>query len=338
MVALKPDADRIRSFLKDLPDQDWLKRSERRVWPLFLYHYTDIINAVQILHDGCIYSRKQILSRGKNIVDSASSGVLAGTRDPVMDYVRLYFRPKTPTQYHSEGIYSKARLAASRFPDAHCPVPIFFLFDSAEILTRASSRFSDGCLGSQHARILSTADEFEQLPWKGIYHNSRFNPSSAEGRDIVFRRNAEVIVPKKADLGALRFIYCRSQAEKETLLHLLTPDLRQQYGRKIVATPRSEHYFRRQTFIQTARLNSDSIRLHFSPETQSPGPFHARVQLNTGLGRRSLENGNFNLATLGESLIWVLMLRPPVSNYEIRIFLDGYLAYANSHHEADLPF
>lgn len=60
MVAVKPDADRIRSFLKDLANQDWLKRSERRVWPLFVYHYTDIINAVQILRDGCVYSRKQM--------------------------------------------------------------------------------------------------------------------------------------------------------------------------------------------------------------------------------------------------------------------------------------
>jgi hypothetical protein len=338
MVVLKPDADQIRSFLKDLANQDWLKRSERRVWPLFVYHYTDISNAVQILHEGCVYSRRQIQSRGKDIVDSASSGVLASTRDLVKDCVRFYFRPKTPTQYHAEGIYSKTKLAVSKFPDAHCPVPIFFLFDSAAILTRSDSSFSDGCLGSPHARILSTAAELEQLPWAGIYHNSWFYPSSVEGSDIVFRRNAEVIVPKTVDLGALRYVYCRSEAEKETLLHLLTPGLRQQYGRKIVATQRSEHYFRRQTFIQTARLNSVSIRLHFSPETQSPGPFHARVQVNTGFGQRSLENTNFNLAALGESRIWVLTLRPPVSNYEILIFLDGYLAYANGHHEADLPF
>lgn len=337
MVAVKPDADRIRSFLKDLANQDWLKRSERRVWPLFVYHYTDIINAVQILRDGCVYSRKQMQSSGRAIVDSASSGVLVNTRDLVKDCARFYFRPKTPTQYHAEGIYSKTKLAASKFPDAHCPVPIFFLFDSAEILTRADSRFSDGGLGSPHARILSTAAEFEQLPWARVYHNSSFYPSSTEGSDIVFRRNAEVIVPKNVGLGALRYVYCRSEAEKETLLHLLTPDLRQRYGRKIVATPRSDHYFRRQTFVLKARLSPDSVLFHFSPETLSPGPFHAQVELETSSGHRSLENDGFDLSSL-DDFIWRLTLRPPVLSYTIRLLLDGLLTYENAYEEIDLPF
>jgi hypothetical protein len=337
MVTLKPDANQIRSFLRDLANQDWLKRSERRVWPLFVYHYTDISNAVQILHDGCIYSRKQIQSRGKAIVDSASSGVLASTRDLVKDCVRFYFRPKTPTQYHAEGIYSKAKLAVSKFPDAHCPVPIFFLFDSAAVLTRSDSSFSDGCLGSPHARILSTAAELEQLPWARIYHNSWFYPSSVEGSDIVFRRNAEVIVPKAVDLGALRYIYCRSEAEKETFLHLLTPALRQRYGRKIVATQRSDHYFRRQTFVLKARLSCDGVFFHFSPETLSPGLFHVRVDLKTDSGHRFLENDGFNLSGI-DDFIWRLTLRPPAFSYTIRLLLDGILAYENAYEEMDLPF
>lgn len=339
MVALKPDAGRIRAYLKKLAGEDWLKRSERRVWPLFVYHYTDIVNAVRILSDGAIYSRKQIQSSGKLRVDSASLGVISNTPDFVKDCVRFYFRPKTPTQYHAEGIYSKARLSTSKFPDAHCPVPIFLLFDSAEVLTRHDSRFSDGCLGSSSAKILSTAVDLEQLPWKLIYHNSYFNPSTYEGSEIVLRRNAEVIVPKRMGLEALRFIYCRSEAEKETLLYLLTPKLREQYGRKIVATPRSDHYFRRQTFIRTVRFTPDTIRLDFSPETFSPGPFRVCVEVSTDKVQRSLVNESFDLTKLDERCTWRLALRPPAHKYEIRVFLDEYLAYGNNFEtDLDLPF
>jgi len=336
MVALKPDAHEIRSFLTDLAQQSWVKRSERHTWPLFVYHYTDITNAVQILRDGRLYSRRQIETTGRSIVDCASSAVLAGTDDRVKDCVRFYFRPKTPTQYYAEGIHSKITLRQSSFPDAHRPVPVFFLFNSAAVLTRQNVEFSDGGLGNRRARVLSTATELKGLPWKRIYHNGSFPPSSRE--DIVFRRNAEVIVPTSIGLRTLRYIYCRSEAEKDTLLHMFAPDLRQQYGRKVVATPRSEHYFRQRTFVQKARLSSDTVRLDFSPETRSPGPFHARVELDAAGRQRSLEIRDFELARLPQSHTWRLGLRPAASSYEIRVFLDNHLAYANRYKEEDLPF
>lgn len=164
MVSVKPDANRIEEFLDRLSNEDWVRRSERRWWPKFVFHYTDIRNAVSILEDEHLYSRKHLERTGKPLVSSGSSSVLAGTNTSVKDCVRLYLRPKTPTQYYAEGIYSEDALSSSKFPDAHCPVLVFFLFDSVEVLTRNDCLFSDKGLGSHDYQLFSTAAELERLP------------------------------------------------------------------------------------------------------------------------------------------------------------------------------
>lgn len=335
MVSLKPVAGQIRSVLNDLTRKTWIKRTERRWWPRFVFHYTDIRNAVGILQDGQLYSRQYAESQDKLKVSSGSTSVLAGTNIAIKDCVRLYFRPKTPTQYYAEGICSQATLSKSKFRDAHCPVPVFFLFDSTEILSRADCRFSDGGLNSSEARILSTAVDLEQLPWKKIYHTGRFNPHQAEQSDIAFRRNAEVIVPRRLDLSALRYIYCRSEAERETLLHLLPPDLQQQYQDKIVASTRSDLFYRQQTFIETVRLSSEAVYFHFSPETKSPGPFHLRVQVEIASSQHSLEAESFKLERP-----YVLQIPLPFlsTDYTIRLYLDDHLVYANTCEKMEIPF
>ena len=335
MVSLKPDADQIKNALDNLARQDWVKRTERRWWPRFVFHYTDIRNTVQILREGYLYSRRRLEDAGKPVVSSGSPSVLAGTNIVIKDCVRLYFRPKTPTQYHAEGIRSQATLSKSRFPDAHCPVPVFFLFDSATVLARSDCWFSDGNLASHDAQTLSTASELEQLPWIKIYHTGYIDYSQPGSSDIVFRRHAEVIIPRKLDLEALRYIYCRSGAERETLQHLLPPDLRSRYQNKIVASTRSDLFYRQQTFIETVRLSSESAYFHFSPETQSPGPFHLQVELEIASTGYSRDVESFELTRPH-----ILGIPLPVSStgYTIRLFLDDHLAYTNTYEEIEIPF
>lgn len=335
MVSSKPDADQIRNVLNALTEDKWIKRTERRWWPRFVFHYTDIRNAVQILREGYLYSRKYLEDEGKLVVSSGSPSVLAGTSIAIKDCVRLYFRPKTPTQYYVEGICSQPTLSKSKFRDAHCPVPVFFLFDSTEILSRADCWFSDGGLNSPGACILSTAVDLEQLPWKKIYHTGRFNPYAAEQFDIAFRRNAEVIVPRELDLSALHYIYCRSEAERETLLHLLPPDLQKRYQDKIFASTRSTLFYRRQTFIETVRMSSEAACFHFSPETKSPGPFHLQVELEIASSQHSLDAESFNLE---RPYILEIPLPSSSTGYTVRLYLDNHLAYANTCEEMEIPF
>ena len=336
MVALKPDADQIRDVLKNLASQDWVKRTERRWWPAFVFHYTDIMNAVGILRDGYVYSRKYLEDNARLVVSSGSPSVLAGTNIAIKDCVRLYFVPKTPTQYWAEGIYSQATLSKSKYPEAHCPVPVFFLFHSAKILARGDCRFSDGNLASGKAQTLSTAGELEQLPWNKVYHTGRIDYSRAENSDIVFRRCAEVIVPRKLDLGALRYIYCRSEAERESLLYLLPPHLRKQYRGRVISSTRSDLFCRRQTFIETVSLSSEAASFHFSPDTASPGPFHLRIDLTVGSTGYRRDAEDFKLEKPYVLVIPLPLVVAPA--YTIRLSLDGHLAYANTYKEIEIPF
>lgn len=331
---MKQPIAKYRAFLQHLAEQDWVKRTERRWWPRFVFHYTDIRNAVQILTDGVLYSRLQAERLGKLAVSSGSDEVLTGTDPTIKDSVRFYFRPKTPTQYHAEGVHSGQSLARSHFPDAHCPVPVFFLFDAAEILSRPDCQFSDRGLGSWHYQLGSTLDDLRRLPWQTIYHNTWIDwndPQSA--REIVACRNAEVIVPRQLDLQALRFIYCRSEAEKATLMHLLSDPLRRQYQSKIFASARSDPFFKKRTFIETATLTSEGISLRFSPDTECPGPFHLRIELL--LDKTFVaELPSF---TLGPSYEYSLPFRRPLSSYRVSVTLDSHLVFANAFHEITIP-
>jgi len=329
-MSIKKDSQAIQEFLRSLAEEDWVKRTERSWWPLFLYHYTDILNAVQVLNDGVLYSRLQAETMGKMAVSSGSPRVLAGTNSIIKDFVRLYFRPKTPTQYHAEGVHSAKSLQESNFPEAHCPVPLFFIFDSAKILER-----SDRGLGAQNYKTGFSAEDLRELPWKEIYHNSWVDWNYPENaRQIIARRNAEVIIPKELDLSALRYIYCRSEAEKDTFSHLLSPSLRSQYQSKIVASVRSSFFFRKRTFLENVILTSQQIKFRFSPDTESPGPFHLQVEIKTD---KTLlrENRNFILENPYD---YVITLTEPTNNYQIQVKLDNPLIYANSYKEINTPF
>ena len=69
----------------------------------YAYHYTDATNAKNILTEGFLYSRQQVVARNLMRNDNASSGVISHTVDSSKDYVRFYFRPLTPTQFYNEG-------------------------------------------------------------------------------------------------------------------------------------------------------------------------------------------------------------------------------------------
>ena len=94
------------------------------------------------------------------------------------------------------------------------------------------TRFSNGSLaGYSPGRVGAKASFFERLPFKEIYHNSWLKED--EKREIIARRHAEVIVPGQLDLEPLRFIWCRSEAEKETLLSLLSETERNRWANKV---------------------------------------------------------------------------------------------------------
>lgn len=332
MASEKSDANIIRGFLDKLKEESFLRDGERKWWPDFLFHYTGILNALKILSGGYLFSRHYLISKGRTFADSGSREVLGNTDQDIMKFVRLYFRPLTPTQFHSEGVRSSEFLEKSKFPDAHCPFPVFFLFSSNEVLSKKHVEFSNGNLGRMGVQRYKTGRELMALPWKKIYHHS--GSFGNDKSSIIFHRNAEVIVPNKLNLDSLRLIYCRSYAEKETLMHLLDSDLRDKYGRIITASTRRTLFNRRHTFIENVRLSPDLASFQFSPDTESPGPFNIRVtilDLAQGASHRWESSG-------GASGIIDVPIKEPISNYEVRLHLDNILVYANGFEVLDIPF
>ncbi|WP_461243411.1 DarT ssDNA thymidine ADP-ribosyltransferase family protein [Secundilactobacillus muriivasis] len=114
---------------------------KRTYWPRFAFHFTDINNAVSILKHRCLVSRNRAIAQGWMSNDNASQSVISTTSSVVENQVRLYFRPRTPTQFHNEGFKTKLARNDGRV-SANCPIPVFFLFDLSQVLALSNSKFS----------------------------------------------------------------------------------------------------------------------------------------------------------------------------------------------------
>lgn len=123
-------------------------RPHRANWPSRVFHHAPIENAARILLDGQLLSRTQ--SQNRRGRDVASAEVIA-SRDDAHNYVRLYFRPRTPTQFHIEGIRNTSEFYQND-PRIHAPVLVMFVFDARQILALPDISFSDINMQSPYAQ------------------------------------------------------------------------------------------------------------------------------------------------------------------------------------------
>ena len=123
-------------------------------WPRFAFHYTDVTNAVSILSEGTLFSRTDAQRFHIMQNDNASRQVIDMTNSNVVSMVRFYFRPLTPTQYYNEG-YKHPALRYDGDENANTPVPIFFLFDLASILSLPEVQFSETSQAGYGATVFS---------------------------------------------------------------------------------------------------------------------------------------------------------------------------------------
>jgi hypothetical protein len=265
---VKPWADEIQHHIEAwaarLGSMDW--------WPRHVYHFTDVHNAVSIIQSGCLYSRDEAVRRGLMKVDNASSKIIDQTRPEHLRYARLYFRPRTPTQYRNEGIRPTSQ---RKLGGAHCPIPVYFCFDAWTVLSRADTEFSNGNMGSSRAAHSGERDFFLSIPFHLVFHNRAIPHalSLGEKRAVIFHRNAGVLVPNSLTLDpALRFIACRSVAERQTLLHLLPVNLRGKWAPRIRLGERGL-FERKWTYVEEVVIVDDEVIFRFNPNTLTPGPF-----------------------------------------------------------------
>ncbi len=186
-------------------------------YPNFIFHYSHIENIVSILNSGKLYSRKKTIEEGVMSNDNANDEVIDHTVEKHKEYIRFYFGAKTPTQYRNEGILPKHKIQNN----AHCPVPVFLLFDFVKLLSKDDTEFSGGNIAAEGAEIYDDIEQLKQLEFEYIYDRNPLPQENYRGH-IIYCRHAEVLVKDELDIyDYLKFVCVRSEAEKETLLYLI---------------------------------------------------------------------------------------------------------------------
>lgn len=325
---MKEGFERIIQHIDELPGRLGLADSQK-FWPRYLFHFTDINNAKCVLEDGYLYSRNLLLQECKLETDIASRDVIEKTPEKWKDFVRLYFRPRTPMQYRNEGIRSKEEMTM----DAHCPVPVFFLFDAKKILSGENVSFSNGNLSVPYVKVDDTVDFYLSLPFEKIYHDSSLRPfSDAEKNFIKFHRHAEIIVKDRLELTYLKYIVCRSRAEFETLLFFLSKEKREKWKRKINVDTRSLLFYSQWCYIDKVFLTDAAIKIFFQKFPQI-STMRARVEL-TDLSTKQSFRWEDEMFRPGEENALELTLPPKLHQpacYQLTFYLENNLVYQNSY-------
>ncbi|XID94527.1 DarT ssDNA thymidine ADP-ribosyltransferase family protein [Paenibacillaceae bacterium WGS1546] len=331
-MSQKSDANIFEQVIEDLKTQPWLNTS-RKWWPDYLFHFTDICNAAEILKSGCLLSRKRVGEKGSMASENASTAVIEQTDEKWKDYVRFYFRPKTPTQYNNEGFRPKDQI---NYLGAHCPVPVFFLFKSKPLLTRKDSVFSLGSLAVNGAEAFNSGEMFQKMPFQDIYHVGPYD--KLLNFNIKYNRHAEVAIPEMCSLEHLHRIVCRSNAERNTLCNLLPSDCIQWLD-KIIVDTRLNLFHHEWAYIERVEFDKKKINLYFHKGSKVNGTFKALLRIiehHTGI-HYSWSNDSYMIT--GIETFALTNIKYP-DHYTVEFYLDHQLAFRGTYMDKDelLPF
>lgn len=322
------------------------KRLPREInwWPSYLYHYTDVNNAVGIIEQEWLYDRKTVETRQLVKIDAASHNVLEVTRDDIKHCARLYMRPLTPTQFYNEG-YKPKTVRHKEYKEADCPVAVFFLFDAVKTLEYPGVCFVErGGAGHQIEQRRFGPEKFAELNFQKIFHNG---PTSHDSSILRYRRT-EVLRDDGLPLnGLLRRIVCRSVAEKETLFALLQercPARYAQYKDLITAAPAdlgTYLFFRHGIFVRNVKSYPDGISIELNEAKLRYDQNKARsgtvpVQFTGTLYWKGSNGNTLACDTYSGSLDYKqsagvkMKYQRHLSDYiQLKIELDGHLMYQN---------
>lgn len=161
-----------------------------------IYHFAHLFNAVNILKDRKILSRKRAQGHFEN-----SAGSNVHRRDTAHSFARFYYRPQSPTQYYNEGLgvdshMSKLRYRlvgytdygkkiwdeyeecpttkyyrAKRLDSPKCPMPVFFELDLQEVINQNIDKcfYSTGNMQKDNSSVIKLSDDPYKLNTEKVY-------------------------------------------------------------------------------------------------------------------------------------------------------------------------
>jgi len=249
-------------FLKEFQNSQKIKFKDgyQNWWTQFVFHYNDIHNIVSILNSAKLYSRNKAKSLNLLKTDIANDDVIEHTDSKVDKYVRFYFGAKTPTLFNNEGLIPKNKIK----DNAHCPVPVFLLFDFIKILSIDDVWFSNGNMGVENFEVNSDIKSLENLEWKYIYHRESLYQVDNKSH-IIYCRNAEVLVKDELSIyDSLKWICVRSKADKDTLLNLVNETTKKTIKDKIKIFTSDGLFHNKRLFIEEVKLNKKQVEINFT--------------------------------------------------------------------------
>ncbi len=177
-------------------------------------HTTSFDNFINIMKSGYIYSRNYIHENNINTSEIALDGAIDITSDKIKNYVRLYWRVKTPTNYRNEGI--KPKSALTDIFRAHSPNPVIFIFDEM-IALNENVRFTpkNACKCSnlfEHTFCEDCIKYPFRYNFKNIFHD-RPIMEYEDKQIIIDARQAELLYPEHLPIKNIKKIIFRSKAD-----------------------------------------------------------------------------------------------------------------------------
>jgi hypothetical protein len=205
-------------------------RKHSNPWSGYIFHFTHLHNAVEIIKNRKILSRNRALKL-RSFSDAAGSVV--NRRHDSHNYARFYFRPQTPTQYYNECLGKDYQLdnysPALRLGLPKCPIPVFFKFSIDEVLNSQQDKcfISNGNLQTKWARIGKVEKMFNLFDFEDLFssiaktsdnnYETYVNKSQQEFLvidefDFSNIRKYEILVRNMSDLNQLKY-YFKSSPE-----------------------------------------------------------------------------------------------------------------------------
>lgn len=302
----------------------------RRKWPKYLFHHASLTNATGILEAGALLSRNDAASQ---IHDDVAPTEVISRRSDAHQFARLYFRPRTPTQYQVEGIRKTGECYLND-PSNHVPVLYMFLFSAESVLTLDDTQFSNGNMQSPQTKYAGTDEFFNSIQFKKVFHEGSFEQSEKD--TILKARCAEVLTASPLPLnGHLKFILCRSEAERHTLLNAY-PNADTALKLRIRTVTEVGIFHSLYSYVKGVDLLSNSCLIQFAPRRDGK-PVECELFIRDSDGQivrrlpvQPIDSSKRLRVNFGTSL--------STGTYLVEINLEGHLAYRNSHLLDDLPF
>ena len=302
----------------------------RRKWPKYLFHHASLTNAAGILQASALLSREDAALR---IHDDVAPAEVISRRSDAHKFVRLYFRPRTPTQYQVEGIRKADECYLGDISN-HIPVLYMFLFSAESVLTLDGTQFSNGNMQSPQTKYDGSSEFFDSIQFDKVFHEGSFDQSE---KDTVLKaRCAEVLTSSPLPLNEhLKFVLCRSEAERHTLLNA-HPYANSALKAKIRTVTEVGIFQSLYTYVKGVDLLSDNCLIQFAPRRDGKAVECELFVKNVDghvirrLPAKSIDPAKRLRVTFGQPL--------RTGQFQVDIYLEGHLAYRNSHLLDDLPF